>query len=183
MTKDLIFDTEAIRILPMEEAHYQEVLRIHQQGLQNGYSTFSVRSLTWSELQTEKMAGQKLVAMINHDVVGWATLTPAFARMAYRGVGEVSIYIDEAARGRKVGKTLLKALIQSSEEGGLWALHSLILPENTGSIALHQACGFREVGYFERIGFMSHGPLAGKWLNVLVFERRSSKVGLDRELV
>ena len=42
----------------------------------------------------------------------------------------------------------------------------------TASIALHLACGFREVGRRERIGKMN-----GQWRDTLLFERRSSRIG------
>lgn len=59
-------------------------------------------------------------------------------------------------RGRGVGKALMTALIESSAHAGIWTLQSGIFPENTGSIALHEAVGFRIVGRRERIG-QHHG--------------------------
>jgi phosphinothricin acetyltransferase len=66
----------------------------------------------------------------------------------------------------------LQALIEQSQQNGIWTLQAGIFPENTGSIALHKSCGFREVGLRERIG-----RLNGYWRNVLLLERRSANVG------
>ncbi|MCY3669528.1 MAG: GNAT family N-acetyltransferase, partial [Alphaproteobacteria bacterium] len=92
------------------------------------------------------------------------------------GVGEVSIYLADGVRGRGVGDRLLGALIESSEAAGLWTLQAGIFPENQASIALHRKFGFRQVGVRERLGRMTHGPLAGEWRDVMLLERRSPAV-------
>lgn len=162
--------------------HYPDVVRIHHQGIASGHSTFATRSLSWRQLRRDKIAGQKLVALdARGEVVGWVTLTPAFAREAYRGVAEVSIYVDSACQGQGVGRALMNAIITTSEGTGIWSLHSLIFPENAASIRLHESCGFRRVGVYQRIGQKLVGEDAGKWHDVYIYERRSTEVGLDQQ--
>ena len=84
----------------------------------------------------------------------------------------MSVYVAASARGRGLGKELLQALVQESEVNGIWTLQAGIFPENTGSIALHRSCGFREVGLRERIG-----KLGNTWRSVILMERRSAKTG------
>ena len=86
------------------------------------------------------------------QVVGWAALSPVSSRPAYAGVAEVSLYVTASARGRGVGKALLRATIEASERAGVWTLQGSIFPENAASLALVKGCGFREVGRRERIG-------------------------------
>jgi phosphinothricin acetyltransferase len=90
----------------------------------------------------------------------------------YAGVAEVSVYVKGSARGRGIGKALLQALVEQSERVGIWTLQAGIFPENEVSITLHKACGFRVVGYRERIGQMY-----GRWRDVILMERRSKVVG------
>jgi phosphinothricin acetyltransferase len=92
----------------------------------------------------------------------------------YVGVAEVSIYVSAKARGTGIGKILLRALVESSEEAGFWTLMAGIFLENVASTAIHRACGFREIGYRERVG-----KLNGEWKDVLLLERRSKVVGMD----
>jgi len=106
-------------------------------------------------------------------VVGWAARSPASSRCAYAGVAEVSVYISAAARGRGVGKALLRAVITESEWAGIWTLQAGIFPENAASIALHRTCGFREVGRWARLGQMNDA-----WRDVILVERRSKVVGV-----
>jgi L-amino acid N-acyltransferase YncA len=86
-------------------------------------------------------------------------------------VVEHSVYVHPAARGRGIGRLLLDTLIASTQAAGIWTIQSGIFPENTASLALHQAAGFRVVGTRERIG-RHHGH----WRDVLLIERRSPTV-------
>jgi len=43
---------------------------------------------------------------------------------------------------------------------------SRIFPENTASLALHERCGFRVVGTYQR-----HGKLEGEWRDCVIVER------------
>jgi phosphinothricin acetyltransferase len=58
-------------------------------------------------------------------------------------------------------------------------LQSSTFPENEASIALQQKHGFRIVGRRERIGRMGHGPLAGRWRDTVLMERRSRVTGTE----
>jgi len=83
-------------------------------------------------------------------------------------VAEVSIYVAAPVRGTGIGKALLKALIEQSEQNGIWTLPAGIFPENTSSIALHKSWGFREAGLREKIGRLGgHGRNVFCW-NVAV---------------
>jgi L-amino acid N-acyltransferase YncA len=88
-------------------------------------------------------------------------------------VAEESVYVAERARGRGVGRALLEGLVSASEGQGIWTLQAGIFPENTASVALHEKLGFRLVGRRERLGRMA----TGQWRDVLLLERRSTKIG------
>jgi L-amino acid N-acyltransferase YncA len=109
----------------------------------------------------------------NHGiVVGWAALSRVSARAVYAGVAEVSVYIAGRQRGRKIGEALLGTLITESERNGIWTLQAGIFPENIASLRIHARCGFRQVGYRERIGQMH-----GVWRDTVLVERRSRIIG------
>lgn len=108
-------------------------------------------------------------------MLGWAALSTTSSRCVYRGVGKVSIYVDPACARRGIGRVLLDGLIEASERAGIWTLKAGIFRENLASIALHERCGFRMVGFNERIGQMPDG----RWRDVLLYERRSPTVGRD----
>ncbi|HET8963061.1 MAG TPA: GNAT family N-acetyltransferase, partial [Chitinophagales bacterium] len=63
--------------------------------------------------------------------------------------------------------------ITESEKIGLWSLQAGIFSENIGSIRLHEKCGFRNIGFREKIG-----QLNGVWKDSVIMERRSQIVGV-----
>jgi phosphinothricin acetyltransferase len=161
-----------VAIAQMRPAHWPEVQAIYRQGIATGQATFESDAPEWEAWDRQHLRAPRLVALGPEGIVGWAALSPVSSRCVYGGVAEVSVYVAAAARGRGVGRALLQALVAASEEVGLWTLQAGIFPENTASIALHRACGFRIVGVRERLGQMG-----GIWRDVALMERRSAIVG------
>jgi phosphinothricin acetyltransferase len=157
----------------MAPADAAAVLRIYQDGLDAGQASFETTAPDWTAFDRGRLPDHRYVAVDADEVVGWVAVTPVSARPVYAGVVEHSVYVDPGAHGRGVGATLLDALIASTEAAGVWTIQSAIFPENAASLAIHLACGFREVGRRERIG-----QLEGRWRDVVLLERRSPVVGV-----
>jgi len=157
----------------MQPGDWPQVEAIYREGIATGLATLETEPPTWERFDAAHRKDPRLVARDSERLLGWAVLSPVSARAVYAGVAEVSIYISEAARGQGIGKELLSALVEASEQAGLWTLQAGIFRENTASIALHTACGFRVVGVRERLG-----QLYGVWKDVVLMERRSQVVGL-----
>jgi L-amino acid N-acyltransferase YncA len=162
-----------IVIKTMEPHHWNEVRRIYEEGLSTGNATFQTSAPEWEEWDKAHIESSRLIALDNGQMVGWTALTPVSSRCVYGGVAEVSIYVADSARGKGVGKILLKELIASSEAGNFWTLQAGVFPENIASIKIHEASGFRVIGKREKIGQMD-----GIWRDTILLERRSKTVGL-----
>lgn len=168
----------ALTLAPLRADHWPVVARIYAAGIATGHATFEAEPPTWDDFDAGKLPGQRLVALDpSGRVVGWAAASGVSDRCVYAGVVEHSVYVDPAAQGAGIGRALLDGLIASTEAAGIWTIQSGIFPENTASLALHRRCGFRVIGTRERLGRMTHGPLAGRWRDVLLLERRSTAVG------
>lgn len=152
----------------MRPEDWEAVRSIYLQGIATGNATFATSAPTWEEWDATHQPFCRLVARSADELIGWAALSPYSRRRVYAGVAEISIYIAESARGRGVGASLMSALIDESEQNGIWTLQAGIFPENEASVALHQRFGFRVVGVRERIGQMN-----GVWRDVVLMERRS----------
>ncbi|GAB7125932.1 GNAT family N-acetyltransferase [Silvimonas sp. JCM 19000] len=160
-----------IRIRAMHAQDWPAVEAIYREGIDAGSATFETATPGWDAFEQSHLPCCRLV--IEHDGVlqGWAALSPYSGRHVYRGVAIVSIYIAAAARGLGLGRRLLDALVTESENQGLWTLQAGIFESNAASLRLHANAGFRVVGVRERLG-----QLHGRWLNVVLLERRSSLI-------
>lgn len=107
-----------------------------------------------------------LVADPGGGVVGWAGLALYSARPCYAGIGECSVYVDVAARGRGVGSSLTEALAAAAEDSGFHKMIGKLFPDNAACLRLVERCGFAPVGLHRR-----HGRLDSTWRDVLVVER------------
>lgn len=165
----------------MTEAGWTAVAAIYREGIATGHATFAAYPpATYAEWSEGKVTGSSVISRnAQGEITGWACLSPVSERCVYAGVAEVSVYVRESARGRGVGDALMNELVARSEVAGIWTLQAGIFPENASSLALHRRHGFREVGRRERIGKMTHGPLAGQWRDTLLLERRSMVAGRD----
>ncbi len=166
-------DTQSCETGPMTEQDWPAVREIYLQGIATGNATFEKSAPAWKEWDERHLKSCRLVGRIDDRILGWAALSPVSSRCVYGGVAEVSIYVAEDARGHGVGRRLLAALVDASEQNGIWTLQAGIFPENQASIRLHQQVGFRIVGRRERLGCMN-----GVWRDIVLMERRSAVVGV-----
>jgi phosphinothricin acetyltransferase len=161
-------------IRPLLYEHWPAVRRIYEEGIETGQATFETSAPEWEAFDVNHTPDCRLVTLIadgaagiDNRVAGWAALVPFSKRTVYRGVGEASVYIAAAERGKGVGTELLRALIGESEQRGYWTLLAKIFPENESSMALVRKHGFREVGRLCKIA--QH---KGHWRDVVLLERR-----------
>ncbi|HVF44988.1 MAG TPA: GNAT family N-acetyltransferase [Pyrinomonadaceae bacterium] len=159
----------------MTARHWEGVRVVYVEGLATGDASFETDAPDWGLFDASHLPCCRLVALEGERVAGWAALGPVSRRKVYEGVAEVSVYVGTSFRGRGLGRALLSALVAESESAGIWTLQAGVFPENTASVELHKACGFREVGRRERIG----RARGGLWRDTLLLERRSNKVGVD----
>jgi phosphinothricin acetyltransferase len=161
-----------MQLSPMTAVHADGVLDVYRAGIATGTATFQAQAPTWPEFDGGHLPEHRFVALDGDAVLGWAAASPVSGRCVYAGVVEGSVYVDPRAQGRGVGRLLLDRLLTSAHEHGVWTVQAGVFPQNTASLALHAAAGFRVVGTRERLGLMTHGPHAGQWLDVVLLEKR-----------
>ena len=162
---------EALTLRQLTQEDYPAVVEIYVEGIQTGIATFETQVPDWVTWDNKYIKTCRFVAEINNEVAGFSTLSPVSKREVYKGVAEISVYVSEKYRGKHIGETLLKTLIEESENHGFWTLQAGIFSENIASINLHKKCGFRVLGKREKIG-----QLNGKWHDNHFLERRSKKI-------
>ncbi|HXT02054.1 MAG TPA: GNAT family N-acetyltransferase [Elusimicrobiota bacterium] len=93
-----------------------------------------------------------LVAEEGGRVVAWASFSPWSDRCAYARTAEVSVYVEEPARGRGLAGELLDELLRRGRAAGIKQAMARITQDNESSLRLHARRGFVEVGLFKRVG-------------------------------
>ncbi|MBD3903370.1 GNAT family N-acetyltransferase [Chryseobacterium sp. Ch-15] len=156
------------------EDNFPELVEIYRQGLATNIATFQNDLPIWQTWDKGHLNFCRISIYENNEMLGWTALSPVSSRCVYSGVAEVSVYVATDARGKGVGEILLNELIKQSESNEIWTLQSGIFSENQGSIKLHERCGFRIVGYREKIGKKN-----GVWKDNILMEYRSKIVGID----
>lgn len=159
---------QAVEIAPMTDAHAARVLEIYGEGIATGVSTFDTQVPDWEAWDAAHRPDCRFVAVVDGEVAGFVALTPYSSRAVYSGVAWESVYVGAAWRGRGVGRALLAAVVVAADAAGVWTLMAGVQAENTASLALHDAAGFRRIGVQERVG----RDAGGVWRDVVLLERR-----------
>ena len=162
----------AVSIRPATEADIPAITRIYAHAVNTGTASFELEAPAESEM-TRRMktlidSGYPYIAAtVGGALAGYAYAGPYRPRPAYRFAVEDSIYVDQAAHRRGIGRVLLKHLIDESEKRGFRQMVAIIGDSaNAPSIELHRAMGFHMVGNFEHVGYKF-----GRWLDSVMMQR------------
>ncbi|MCB1497173.1 MAG: N-acetyltransferase [Bauldia sp.] len=108
-----------------------------------------------------------LVAEEAGEVLGYAYAGPYRLRPAYRFTVEDTVYVAASARGRGVGRALLRRLVEDSESLNFRQMVAVIGDSaHAASIGLHRAEGFALVGTLASVGYKF-----GRWLDSVLMQR------------
>lgn len=158
-------------VRPFIKQDWTSVSRIYAKGLATGIATFETEVPSFEVWDSKFINSCRLVAEIDSEVVAFAVLSQVSKREVYKGLAEVTVYVDDKNQGKGIGCLLLTELIKCSESNGFWTLQAGVFSQNIASIKLHEKCGFRVVGVREKIGQRN-----GKWYDNHFLERRSKLI-------
>lgn len=155
-----------------EASDLPAIAALYGREVESGTATFETTPPTLEEM-ARRFAAVKghglpwLVAEIDGRFAGYAYASPFRPRPAYRYGVEGSIYVEEDARGRGVGRALLVALIDRARARGLRHVIGAISDSDTSaaSIALHRSLGFRQAGVYRQVGWKFE-----RWLDVTLMQ-------------
>lgn len=162
----------AVVVRPSAPADLPAIQAIYAREVLHGLASFEETPPDVAEMARRRDA--VLAAGLPHltaegagRALGYAYAGPYRPRPAYRHTIENSIYVAADARGLGVGRLLLTALIQACEAGPWRQMVAVIGDrDNVGSIGLHRALGFREVGVLVGVGFKH-----GRWVDSVLMQR------------
>ena len=167
-----------IRLAEHEDA--QAIQEIYNNEVRNSTATFDLVERTIEEqkewLRKRSGAFSVLVAELDKEVVGFASLSPYKERAAYRTTVEDSVYVEKNFRNQGIARKLLSHLLEVAESSGFHAVIARIGGGNESSISLHKKFGFTIVGTEKEIG-----RKFGKWQNVVVMQTILNASGPEPE--
>lgn len=156
-------------IRPMTAGDWNRVADIYTQSLVAGDATFNAVCPTYEQWDRDHIAECRLVYERDGNVLGFAVISHTSSKAHFWGVVEDSVYVDRDYRGQGIGLELLQRLCREARAAGYWTVYSSIFPENLGSMAIHHKCGFRDIGYREKIA----KDIFGQWRDTVILEWRS----------
>ena len=146
-------------------ADAEALMRIYNREVLETTATLDAEPRTLVE-QTRWLAERSgghavVVAEIDGQVVGFASLSPFKTRAAYRPTVENSVYVDPDFQRRGIGRALMAEIIDRARIHGFHSVIARVAEGNPGSVALHEAFGYRLVGIEREVG-----RKFGRWLDV-----------------
>jgi phosphinothricin acetyltransferase len=85
------------------------------------------------------------------EICGWLSFQSFYGRPAYQATTEISIYIHENYRGRKLGQFMMKSAIEACPQLKIKTLLGFIFGHNEPSIRLFSHFGFEKWAHLPNI--------------------------------
>jgi phosphinothricin acetyltransferase len=159
-----------VTIRTAEIGDAEAIRQIYNQEVENTTATMDLVPRTLADQQdwlaARSGAFATIVAVLEGEVVGFASLSPYKERAAYRPTVEDSVYVRRDLGGRGIGKALLTAVIDLAAASGFHSVMARIEASGTASRALHASCGFREVGVEIEVGRKFN-----RWLDMVLLQK------------
>jgi L-amino acid N-acyltransferase YncA len=89
-------------------------------------------------------------------VIAWLSFSDFYGRPAYLRTAEVSIYLDESARGQGLGKKLLAASLAAAPALGIDTVLGFVFGHNDASLRLFRGFGFDVWGSLPRVAVLDN---------------------------
>lgn len=169
-----------IRIAQKSDA--QDILNIYAHYVEQTNITFEyvVPSLLEMETRIQKTLQDYpyLVAMLDHQIVGYAYASRYATRKAYDWDCELSIYVSSSHHLCGIGQQLYQAMFLILEKMNVQNVYACITHPNEKSESFHQKLGFQSVGIFHQCGYKFE-----KWHDVIWMEKRIGKRNQVKEII
>jgi phosphinothricin acetyltransferase len=154
---------------PVKPEDAAQIAQIYNYYIKNTHHTFETEPLSVEEMQ-QRIAevSEKypyLVFEEDGEILGYAYAAQFKLRQAYAYSAEVSIYVKNEAKQRKIGTQLYVELFDKLAETNVHAIFAGIAMPNDASIIFHERFGFEKIAHFKEVGYK-----LGRWIDVGYWE-------------
>jgi len=164
---------DAITVRDCGDDELPAIAEIYTHHVLHGFGSFEEVPPSLDELSRRRddIRAKGLPYLVALDprgaVLGYAYASPYRTRSAYRFSIEDSIYVAPVATRRGIGSRLLSVVIERCTALEYRQMVAVIGDrDNAGSIGLHLALGFVQVGLLPSIGFKG-----GRWIDGVLMQR------------
>jgi L-amino acid N-acyltransferase YncA len=146
---------------------------VYNEAILKTVATFDTQPKTIREqkLWFESHDSKHPILLAEQDgvAVGWASLSKWSDRCAYSDTAEISIYVKEEHRGKRIGTKLMNEIINEGRKTGIHTIIARIADSNEASVRLHESAGFKHIGTMKEVG-RKFGKLIDVYLMQKIYE-------------
>ena len=159
-------------IRPSTDADIAAITAIYAHHVLNSTGTFETEAPSLQDMTIRRadVLGKGLpylVAVDDGQVVGFAYGNWFKPRPAYRYSVEDSIYLAPDQHGKGLGRALLAELMARCEAVGIRKMMAIVGDSaNAGSVGVHLALGFEQVGKIDACGWKF-----GAWRDIVIMQK------------
>lgn len=161
---------EKVLIRPAKKDDLPQILEILNHEILNGTSVYDyeIKSLAFiNNWFDEKLTHQfpLLVAVLNNEIMGYATYGLFRPREGYKFSIEHSVYLSKSSQGKGLGSLLMMELIDIAVAQNFHRMLAVVDAANEGSCDFHKKLGFIEIGRMNEVGYKFD-----RWLDVVILQ-------------
>jgi L-amino acid N-acyltransferase YncA len=164
-------------IRPIKFQDIQACLEIYAPYVTDSAVSFEIEvpELAEFELRVQNITQKYpwLVAIQDNQVIGYAYASSYRDRLAYQWNVEVSVYIHDNHKQKKIAQSLYTELMQQMKNQGFCKAFAVIALPNDPSVKFHSQFGFKEFAVYKKVGFK-----LGQWYDVQWMEYEINSIAI-----
>ena len=135
-------------IRPAEAADLPTIVAIYNSTVAGRQVTADLQPVSvderlhWFDAHQQRHRPMMVLCDEQNHVLAWATFSDYYARAAYDISAEISIYVDESQRGKRLGQTLLDFMLALAPSLGIRNVIAVIFAHNEPSVRMFEKNGF-----------------------------------------
>ncbi|EQA04027.1 GNAT family N-acetyltransferase [Glaesserella parasuis] len=134
-------------------AIYNQAIPTHQMTADLYFATRETRK-AWFEFHLSSEKYPLWTVEDENGVIGWFSFSPYYERPAFVHTSEISLYLDEKAKGKGYGSKIIQYMQDKMLEHGIHTLMAYVFELNQVSMNLMKKHGFECWGRFPNIANM-----------------------------
>lgn len=160
-----------MNLIRCDESYAEPILAILNEAIANTTALWDYQPRTMDAMadwfEARRRGDYPVIGAVGNDgeLLGFGTYGPFRPHPAYKYSVEHSLYVAQPHRGKGIGKTLLKQIIDAAQAQDYHTLIGGIDATNAASKALHEKFGFTLVGSIPHAGFKF-----GRWLDLQFYQ-------------